>query len=250
MKAVIIEDERLTAERLHDLIKDNFTQIDVIATLRSVEESIKWLTTNPHPDLIFMDIELGDGSAFDILDQHVCQSRIIFTTAYNEYAIKAFKYNSVDYLLKPIDKKGLNNAIEKISVLSPEKDEVMMMMNELKRYFKQEYKSRFLVRTGQQMLSILTDDIAYLYSEEGYTFIKLKDEKKYIIDNSLDEIIQQLNPKSFFKLNRKFICSITSIKSIVPYFNGRLKVELSPTNADAIVVSRERVKAFKFWLDY
>lgn len=250
MKAIIIEDEKLTAERLLNLIKRNFAEIQIVAILNSVNDSVKWLNSNPSPNLIFMDIELGDGTSFDILDNYNSNSSIIFTTAYNEYAVKAFKYNSVDYLLKPIDESELKNAVEKIKSLSVPKDEVTFSIDELKRYFKKEYRSRFLVKTGEQMFPISTDNIAYFYSEDGYSFIKLNNNKKHIIDYSLDEIIQQLDPKHFFRLNRKYICSLKAINSIVPHFNGRLLVNLVPQkDSEPIMVSRERAKSFKFWLN-
>ena len=249
MNVIIIEDEKLTAERLEQIIQQQFESIEIIAILHSVESALDWLLSNKHPDLVLMDIELGDGTSFDILDQCELKSKIIFTTAYDEYALKAFKYNSIDYLLKPIDPTELKKGIEKINFNTDQTIEISSLLFEIKRFFKKEYKHRFLVKIGDNLTPISVASIHYFYSEDGYSFIKLESGKKYIIDKSLDEIIEQLNPVHFFRLNRKFIASINAISTISPYFNARLLVNLNPQQEGKIVISRERVKQFKYWLD-
>lgn len=249
MKTAIIEDEKLTADRMRDILEQHFPTVEVVAILYSVAEAKEWFSNHPHPELVLMDIELGDGTSFDILNSISIQSRIIFTTAYDEYAIRAFKYNSIDYLLKPIDKNELGDALQKLNDSDSGTLEAREILQEIKRFFKKEYKQRFLVKSGEQLIPVKVEDVSYLFSEDGYSFLQLFSGKKYIMDKSLDELIEQLNPTEFFRLNRKYISSLHAIEKITPYFNARLQVTLSPDAKDKIVISRERVKPFKYWLD-
>ncbi len=247
MRALIVEDEKLTAERLEGLIKKEFPDLEVCGMAHSVQSANKWLDEQEHPDLVFMDIELGDGTAFDVIESRDLSIPIIFTTAYDAYAIKAFKFNSIDYLLKPVDLKELRIAVEKWRN-SLEKDE-QPKWEELKRYFEGNYKKRFLVKSGDKFITVSVDQVVYFYSEHSYSFLVDKEGKKWILDYTLDDLNEILDPGAFFRLNRKLICHIDAISAVSSYFNGRLVVKLEPEFSEQIVISRERVKPFKSWLD-
>ncbi len=248
MRVIIIEDEKWTADLLKNMLIKLDEDIEVIATLSSVAMAYSWLMDNEEPDLIFMDIELGDGTAFDLLEVIKIKSNIIFTTAYNQYAIKAFKYNSIDYLLKPVEKGELIKAIAKWK--SQRKNEPSMdLINALKKELNQNFKQRFLVKSGDKYQTIESGEIAYFFSEDSYTQIMTKDGKKWFIDYSLEDLDEIMDPAQFFRLNRKVMSSVNAIEQIASYFNGRLAVRLRPEFADQIVISREKVKPFKEWLD-
>jgi two-component system, LytTR family, response regulator len=247
MRALIIEDEKLTAERLADLLIKDLPQVELAGMLHSVESAKRWLSKEPEPDLIFVDIELGDGTAFDLLEAQKISSAIIFTTAFDIHAVKAFKYNSVDYLLKPIDPKELKKAVEKYERGNLADQEPVL--EELKRFFNSGFKKRFMVKSGDKLQSIPVEDVNYFFSEDSYTFLLDKEEKKWIIDYSLDDLDEILDPLSFFRLNRRIISNIDSIDTVSSYFNGRLVVKVLPEMNEQIVISRERVKSFKAWLD-
>lgn len=250
MKVIIIEDEKPAARRLKRLIAD--FDIEVLAMLHSVEESILWLQAHQHPDLIFLDIQLSDGLAFEIFEQIPTQSFIIFTTAFDEYALKAFKLNSIDYLLKPIDDLELKVAIEKYQQLYVEQKTKNLDFEKLKKLlFNQvdkEYKKRFTIKIGQHLKSIPTEEIECFYSENKGTFLHTIENRSYLIEGTLDQLDEILNPATFFRINRKFIINIDSIKDIVAYSNSRLKIYLKQFNDLEIIVSREKVSLFKNWL--
>lgn len=250
MKVIIIEDEKPAARRLNRML--NEISLDPIAMLHSVEESLNWLTNNPHPDIIFLDIQLSDGLSFEIFDEIEVNSAIIFTTAYDEYALKAFKLNSIDYLLKPIDADELESAVNKYKNLQKKNEHTHIDINQLKNLLSPQatsYKSRFTVKVGQHLKMIPTEAIECFYSENKATNLFTIDKRNYLLDETLEQLEVKLNPEYFFRVNRKFYVNINAIKDIVAYTNSRLKLILNSYNDDEIIVSRERVKDFKNWID-
>ncbi len=247
MKSVIIEDEKQSAEHLDRILKSSFPQIEVIAKLRSVEESIEWFNENEHPELIFMDIELSDGTCFDLLEEVDIQSQLLFTTAYDQHALKAFEYNSIAYLLKPITETKLKDALSKVKTMYIDRDN-SSIINELTKFLKHEYKKRFLVKRGDSFWHIAIDKIAYFVSEDGLTVGYLFDKRKFFIDHTLDDLEKIINPSDFFRINRKTILNINSIVTVKTYFARRLLLEVEPKPSEDIIVSRERSAKFKSWL--
>ncbi len=247
MNAVIIEDEELTAERLENLVKAH-TDIQILTQLHSVKAAKKWLSENQLPDLIFLDIQLGDGSGFDVLDSFDTFPHIIFTTAFDQYAIDAFKYNSVDYLLKPIKPKDLENAVAKLKKINQSSADLSSLVEQIKGQITKTYKEKFLVKLGLKYHTFHTSEIAYFYSEEGESYLKTNEGKTSIIDHTLDNLENLLDPNSFFRVNRHMIIKTSQIVSIDSYFNNRLSLELNPSFHEKIIVSRDRVKNFKKWL--
>ncbi len=251
MRILIIEDEQPAAkqlQRIMDKVIDDYELLDVID---SVEAAVGWLKTFDKPDLIFMDIQLADGLSFDIFNQVAIESPVIFTTAFDQYAIQAFKVNSVDYLLKPIQLEELEQAIEKYHRVFEyhqpiQKDIISQMLASLTE---KKFKERFLVKTGQQLSYVLVEDIAYFFAEDGLVFIQSKNGKKYPVDYSLDQLEGIVPPHNFFRINRKVLTHLASIKKISPYFNSRLVLELYPKQKEDTIVSRDRVNDFKHWLD-
>ncbi|HPI36614.1 MAG TPA: LytTR family DNA-binding domain-containing protein [Ignavibacteriaceae bacterium] len=250
MKAIIIEDEKLAAERLENLITEIDSTIRIEAILPSVKEAVGWLATN-NPDLIFLDIQLADGLSFSIFEKVEVRAPIIFTTAYDQYAIKAFKHNSVDYLLKPVRKNELQAAIEKMKRLSVPK--IFDFESLLKTYIGKEvdYKKRFLIQYGQKIKKIETEEIAFFFALEKNVFLTTYQNNTYPVDFSLDKLMEILDPENFFRINRKIIISFNSIKSMTPFSRSRIKIELNPTPPKDVesLVSIERSAAFKKWLD-
>lgn len=252
MKILIIEDELPAAKRLEKMVHRFIEDAEILAKLDSVETAVDWLQTFPKPDLIFMDIQLADGLSFDIFTQTEIQSPIIFTTAYDQYTLKAFKVNSVDYLLKPIDPEELNQALQKFKKhyfnqqVSYDQNLIEQLLHSVT---KQDYKERFLVKTGQHLQHISVDNIAYFYSEDGMVYLQTQINKRYVVDYTLDHLARLLDPNSFFRINRKFITNVSSIQKIHTYFNSRLLLELQPKISDEVIVSRDRVGDFKRWLD-
>ncbi len=246
MKVVIFEDEKLNAERLTELIKKYDSSVQVLAVLESVKQGIEWLSAYPLPDLILMDIRLSDGLSFELFEKVNIDIPVIFTTAYDEYAIRAFKVNSVDYLVKPIDFLELKAAIDKFKRVRPliSKDFIQSVLEQRNP----KYKNRFLIKMGDQLRHVECSDIAYFIFEDGLVMAVTKGKSSLPMDYSLDHLEQLLNPADFFRLNRKVIARIDSIGKIHTYFNGRLKVELLPAADEDIIVSRERVGKFKGWM--
>lgn len=249
MKVVIIEDEKLNAERLERLLGECNLGIHVQAKLTSVKNALDWLMGHPLPDIIFLDIQLHDGSGFDVIDQLNNCPGVIFTTAYNQYALKAFKYNSIDYLLKPIDLEELKPAILKHQRLQHTPLDNLQALDALKSSLNLKYKSRFLVKVGQDYKSIPVSDIAYFYNREGMSYLCMVKQTKLPIDFSLDQLAEKLDPTQYFRVNRNFLVGINSIIKIHTYFNGRLLLELSPPSVEEVVVSREKVSRFKGFMD-
>lgn len=249
MNILIIEDEVPAQLQLEKLIMSNFPDSEIMAKLDSVNASVKWLKMN-QPDLIFMDVELSDGQCFDIFKQVKIDASVIITTAYNTYAIKAFKVNSVDYLLKPIDNDEFVEAVRKsIKISQQNRPDYKFLEQLLTKNSTKEYKKRFIVKQSDQIIILNTEDIAYFYAEEKATFIVNKSGKRYISDISLDNVEEQLDPKIFFRLSRGCIANIVSVQSVTKHFNSRLKIKLSPTLIDDVLISRIRVPEFLKWLE-
>lgn len=251
MNIIIIEDEKPSARRLHRMLdKLNFKAETM---LHSVEESIAWFENNPHPDLIFLDIQLSDGLSFEIFETIDIKSAVIFTTAYDEYALQAFKLNSIDYLLKPIDEDDLKRAVDKYKDRTPKKQEVTLDFNDIKKLLvnpiEREYKKRFSVKVGQHLKLINIEDIECVYSENKGTYVYTSDNRNYLLDQTLDQLEDELEPRTFFRVSRKFYVNINAIKDIISYTNSRLKIILHHFNEQEIIVARERVKDFKNWLE-
>lgn len=250
MKILILEDEPLAARRIESLVKSLEPAAEILAKLESVRSAVKWLNEHPQPDLILMDIQLADGLSFEIFQQADVSAPIIFTTAYDEYAIRAFKVNSVDYLLKPVEKDELEAALDKWKTQkgSASQDQIGKVLDTLLSQ-KTDWKTRFLLKAGARFDIVETNDVAYLYAEDKVVFLVTKDQKKYYVDETLDELEQKLNPKSFFRINRKYLTQLPAIERIEPHFNGRLKIKLRHRDDDDVYVSREKAEVFKKWLD-
>ncbi len=250
MKALIIEDEAFAARRLENMIKEIDPKIDVVAKLESVSESVAWLKTNVQPDLIFLDIQLEDDLSFAIFEQVQVRSKIIFTTAFDEYAIKAFKLNSIDYLLKPINQDELSRAIDKFRSWTTETSPVIdaVMLRDLLRP-QQAYRERFMVTVGDKLKTIYVSDIAYFFSAAGITFVVMQTKSQYSLDFSLDNLKDMLNPKDFFRVNRQFLIGLKSIEKVVVYPKSRLKLVLNPPTEADLFVSIDKAPEFKQWLD-
>lgn len=248
-KAVIIEDEVVAAENLERLVTSIDKDINIIAVLQTVEESVEWFKENEHPDIVFMDIHLADGESFAIFNETEIRSPIIFTTAYDEYALKAFDVNSVDYLLKPINARSLNRALkklEKISFQDNNNDIVEQIIQSINQT-KTNYKKHFLIPHRDKLIPLPVDDIAYVFSEMKVANVVSFDNKKYTIDTSLDEMMRQLDPSRFFRANRQFIVSHRSIADLSIWFGGKLAVNLSVPTHERIIVSRAKNNEFKEW---
>ncbi|TDE02392.1 LytR/AlgR family response regulator transcription factor [Flavobacterium hiemivividum] len=250
MKTIIIEDEKPAARLLQRKLEK--LKIEVGVMLHSVEEAVAWFSNNEHPDLIFLDIQLSDGLSFEIFEKVEIKSAVIFTTAYDEFALRAFKLNSVDYLLKPIDEDDLELAISKFKERLPKNEKLQLDFEQIKKMlsnpFDKEYKKRFTVKIGQHLKVISLDEIECFFSENKGTYIHTFDNRNYLIESTLEFLEQELDPKYFYRISRKFIIPIQAIKEIVIYSNSRLKVILPTYCDDEVVVSREKVADFKVWI--
>ena len=252
MRIVIIEDEHLAAKRLKDLILKYIPNADIIENLVSVKKSVEWFRSNSHPQLLFCDIQLADGLCFEFFELVQVNCPVIFTTAYDEYALKAFKVNSIDYLLKPIDYEELKQALAKFEKLYPTKDTVPVLpsfsIEDLIETFGKQHKNRFVIKVGLHLKPIETSEIQYFFSLEKSSFLCTSENKNYDLDYSLDQIEKLTNPKYFFRINRKYIVNINFIREITAYSNSRLKVEFKNSEVDDAIVARERVADFRNWL--
>jgi len=253
MKILLIEDEKLAADKLSHLLSEINSEITVVDVLDSVDVTIAWLAKNDQPDLIISDIHLIDGLCFSIFSETTVTCPIIFATAYDKYAIQAFEVNSIDYLLKPVQKDRLEQALEKYSLLTNTSNESQSALysefQKLLTQKNQSYKARFLCKLGNKIKSIPTENIAYFYSKDKMTFLVDSNDQRLPVNNTLDEIDQMLDPDHFFRINRKYVAKYDAIAEIHPYFKGRLKLKLSPAIEDDIVVSTEKSPVFKAWLD-
>lgn len=250
MNIIIIEDEKPAARLLHRKVEKLGLEVNLM--LHSVEEAITWFQNNPHPDLIFLDIQLSDGLSFEIFEAIDIKSAVIFTTAYDEYALRAFKLNSIDYLLKPIDEEDLEIAVNKFKARTTSQN-ISLDFEAIKRMLvnpvEKEYKKRFSVKIGTQLKVINIEEIECIYSENKGTYIHTLDNRNYLIDNSLEVIEKELNPNQFFRISRKFIIPLHSVKEIQMYSNSRLKIILPTYKEDEVIVAREKVSDFKTWID-
>ena len=248
MKVLVIEDEQPASQKLVRLIKKIDASIEIVNIIESVEASINWLLTHTHPELIFMDIQLEDGICFEIFENCDIKTPVIFTTAYNEYTLKAFKVNSVDYLLKPINADELKNAIKKFESVHNKID--FLKIESVLNQFKPKTKERFLIKVGNHLKSIQTSNINCFYIKERCNFINVGKGKNYAIDYSLDKVEQIIDSKIFFRINRNMIVNFSAIQDIIAYSSNRLKIIITNwTEKEEILVSRERVTDFKKWMD-
>lgn len=249
MRVLIIEDEQPASQKLVRLLDEIDANIEIIDTIESVENATNWFLKNPHPQLIFMDIQLEDGICFEIFENCDIKTPVIFTTAYDEYSLKAFKVNSVDYLLKPIALNELKDAIEKFNTVHNNKTDFSKIESFINK-LQPKIKERFLIKVGEHYKSIQTSSINYFYIKERCNFINIGKGKNYAVDYSLDKIEQMIDSKIFFRVNRNIIINFSAIEDILTYSTSRLKITLANcTEKDEILVSRERVSEFKNWMD-
>ena len=246
---LIIEDEKPNAARLKRLISVIKPDAVVLDVLESVSETVDWLLRNECPDLIMMDVRLPDGLSFEVFEQLNPKCPIIFTTAYDEYAVRAFKFNSIDYLLKPIEQDELEHSFRMVEE-KQQNDTTKSIEGLLSQMTKKEYRNRFLLPYRDGFKTVLVNDIEYIYSELRITKARLQNGHEEVLPQTLEELEQQLDPKFFYRANRQFIVHIDAIRQIHNYFNGKLKIELLKSPAIEIIVSREKALAFKMWLDF
>ncbi len=249
MKAVIVEDEFAAAQNLERLLKSIDENINIIAILQNVDESIAWFSTNTMPDVVFMDIHLADGDSFSIFKSIDIRCAIIFITAYDQYALKAFEVNSIDYLLKPISKKSLEKALNKLKNFSPNNnnsDLIVQIMQSINQVNKTHRKS-FLIPVKDKLIPVSFDDIAYVYSKNKKAVITCFNKRDYTMDASLDDFLKQLDPDLFFRANRQFIISHQAVTDLSLWFDGKFSVNLSVPTPERIIVSRARSAEFKKW---
>ena len=250
MRTIIIEDEAFAADALENMLLKIRPQAQVLAKLESIEESVEWLQKNQFPDLVLCDIHLSDGSSFEIFKQVEVKSPVIFTTAYNEYAIEAFKVNSVDYLLKPVKKEELERAIAKYEGLK--KDNLYRELENIQNLISNSgtsKKSRFMVKSGQVIKTIPSEEVAYFLAEEGVVLLVNFAGNRFVINYTLDQLDQQLDEKMFFRANRQIIVNINAVKEVNPYFKGRLHLTVEPGLKDDQIISSSKASLFKDWLD-
>lgn len=255
-----MEDEELAVRKLRKLLLEVEDTIEILADTAGIEETVAWLLSqqaagNPPPDLIFMDIELADGQSFEIFDRIHITSTVIFTTSYDEYALQAFKVNSIDYLLKPIQREDLSRSLKKFKDLRktasqavPPTINLEKLLQELQGKHSKEYRKRFLVNQGQRMISVEVKDIAYFYTEDRFAFFRTWTNQKFLVDYTLDELEKSLEPELFYRVNRGIMVSHSAVKQIQPYYGNRLSLVLNPAIEKEALVSREKVSDFKLWM--
>jgi two-component system, LytTR family, response regulator LytT len=258
MKVLIIEDEELAVKKLQKTLASVDSTAEVVGVADSIRSSVSWLQQNPSPDVILMDIELADGQSFEIFDKVDVKSTVIFTTSYDEYALKAFKVNSIDYLLKPVQKEDLQAALEKLKNLkslygnitaSTPSLNVDNLVKELQQKLQpKEYRKRFLVKHAQKLVSVDVEEIAYFYSDGRLNFFKTIDNRKFVVDYTMDDLEDMLDPNQFFRISRAFYVAVNSIDQIHDYFGNRLLLNLRPAVDKEAIVSREKVTDFKKWM--
>ncbi|MEP5611397.1 MAG: LytTR family DNA-binding domain-containing protein [Cyclobacteriaceae bacterium] len=251
MKVLIIEDEAPAFRRLQKILSEIDPAIEIVEVMDSVEDSVKWLSNHTWPDLILMDIQISDGLSFQIFDEIKVESPVIFTTAFDEYLLKAFKVNSIDYILKPIKKEDVEQALEKYKNLTRKSSNEIDISSLIKQISLAEtsYKSRFLVKQGDKMLAIRTEDVVCFQSKHSVVHIVTKHNKTYLSDLTLEELVNQLNPKNFHRANRQFLINADFINTVHKHFKGKLLVEMNHFSEEQILVSSEKATAFKNWLD-
>ncbi len=254
--AAIIEDEYPAARLLHSILSTLRPEWDILLLPGNIAESVEWFANHPHPDILFLDIQLTDGNSFMFIEQAKPDSMIVFATAFDEYAVRAFSVNSIDYLLKPIHQERLVETIKKFENIVRtnikeynQQSQVLEILKNLSNPDKK-YRTRFLIASRDRLFTLQIRDISYFYSENKITFAVTNQGKEYLIDFSLDKLTEQLNPDLFFRSNRQMILSIDSIQRIEPYFNNKIVVHVNPPFKEQILVSREKVSIFKSWLNY
>jgi DNA-binding LytR/AlgR family response regulator len=258
MKILIVEDEELAVKKLQKTLASVDDSTEIVGVADSIKSSVEWLQQNPQPDLILMDIELSDGQSFEIFNLTEVKTPVIFTTSYDEFALKAFKVNSVDYLLKPVQKEDLEAALVKFKKMKEsfggtitEKQDFSIdnLVKELHQKLQpKEYRKRFLVKHAQKLVSITCDEIAYFYSDGRLNFFKTTDNRKFVVDYTMDELEEMLDPEKYFRISRSFYVSVASIEKIEDYFGNRLILHLDPPVDKEALVSREKVTDFKKWM--
>lgn len=258
MKVLIIEDEELAVKKLQKTLASVDPGAEVVGVADSIRSSVNWLQNNPSPDLILMDIELADGQSFEIFDKVEVKSTVIFTTSYDEYALKAFKVNSIDYLLKPVQKEDLQAALDKLQHIksmyatnnnSTGSLNVDSLVKELQQKLQpREFRKRFLVKHAQKLVSVDVEEIAYFYSDGRLNFFKTTDNRKFVVDYTMDDLEDMLDPDQYFRISRAFYVSVDSIDQIHDYFGNRLLLHLKPAVDKEAIVSREKVTDFKKWM--
>lgn len=251
MDILIVEDEPHAAQRLQMLTTELIPDANIRASIDTVKKAVQWLKSNK-PELIFMDIQLADGLSFQIFEQVQIDSPVIFTTAYDEYALRAFKVNSIDYILKPVDKEELNNALQKLRTLSGnrvQQGDILSNIAQALELMQKRYKTRFVVKVGEHLRTIDVETILYFFSQDKTTFCVTDDNRNHILDYTLEQLEDMLDPEMFFRINRKYLVRSSAIKDIISYTNSRLKLVLKGSTDNDIIVARERVQQFKEWLD-
>ena len=256
MKILIVEDEDLAVKKLKKTLLSVDESATVVGETDSIKSTIGWLENNSAPDLILMDIELADGQSFEIFNHVQVKSPVIFITSYDEYALKAFKVNSVDYLLKPVQKEDLQAALEKYRTMknlykteAEPSISIDVLVKELQQKLQtKDYRKRFLVKHGQKLVSVEVDEIAYFFSDGRLNFFKTNDNRKFVVDYTMDELNEMLDPDRFFRISRSFFISVNSVAQIHDYFGNRLILHLKPETDKEAIVSREKVTDFKTWL--
>lgn len=252
MNVLIIEDEPLAAQRLETLIVDLLVNARVVDKIDSVKKAVQWLQKNVAPDLILMDIQLADGLSFLIFEQCEVKAPVIFTTAYDEYALKAFKVNSIDYILKPVDKTELANALKKLESLKsiqPSQELLMQSISQAMTMLTKKYKERFVIKVGEHLKTVEVKNIFYFYSQEKTTFCHTTDSRNHILDFTLEQLEALVNPADYFRVNRKYLVRGDSIQDIISYTNSRLRLVLKNSQDNDVIVARERIQQFRQWLD-
>jgi len=250
MDVLIVEDEVHAAKRMEALIHELLPEARIVGKHDSVKKTVEYLNANPAPGLILLDIHLADGLSFDIFEKCSVTSPVIFTTAFDEYALRAFKVNSVDYILKPIDKNELSNALDKLKKrIMPTQTNMLDNIHEAIRMLTRKYKTRFVIKVGEHLKAIETASILYFFSQEKTTFCCTVDNRKLILDFTLEQLEEMVDPEIFFRVNRKYLVSASAINDIINYSNSRLKLVLKNSSDSDVIVARERVQTFRTWLD-
>jgi len=251
MNVLIIEDEPQAVQRLEKVIRELEPLWIVLDKIDSVKGAVRWFQQNISIDLIFLDIQLADGLSFEIFEQVIVQAPVIFTTAYNEYALKAFKMNSIDYILKPVDKDELKSAIEKFKKVTKPILQQTMLENiaQAMKMLTRTYKERFMIKTGEHLRSIETSSILYFFSQEKASFCHTNEGRSFILDFTLEQLEEMVDPLQYFRVNRQYLVSAAAIQDIISYTNSRLRLVLRNSTNKDIIVARERVQEFKDWLD-
>jgi DNA-binding LytR/AlgR family response regulator len=252
LNILIIEDEPQAAQRIETLVRELLPSARVLDKIDSVKKSVHWFKNNPSPDLTLMDIQLADGTSFQIFEQCEVKCPVIFTTAYDEYALKAFKVNSIDYILKPVDKNDLQLALRKLESLTNSSDgtkKLLSSIGEVVQRLSKKYKERFVIKVGEHLRTIEVKDILYFHSQDKATFCCTTDNRNHILDFTLEQLEEMIDPNAYFRVNRKYFVRAEAIQDIISYTNSRLRLVLRNSTDSDLIVARERVQEFKQWLD-